>query len=64
MATTAKEFSKEELAEALRAINSTIMKCEKIRPKLAAGTPQHTLLTRRLEAFAIAVTLIKRELDR
>jgi len=54
---------KEELREALRAIESTIHKCEKALPKLKQGTPQHTLLSRRIKAFQIALSLIKRELQ-
>lgn len=52
------QFTKEELEEALRAIESTIGKCEKVKPKLKAGTAQHTLLVRRIKAFQIASTLI------
>ena len=55
-------FTKEELEEALRAIDSTISKCEKVQPKLKQGTSQHTLLIRRIKAFYIASELIKREL--
>ena len=51
-----------ELREALRAINSTISKCEKAQLKLTKGTPQHTLTKRRLEAFYIATALIEKEL--
>jgi hypothetical protein len=51
-------FTKEELEEALRAISSTISKCEKIEPKLNEGTSQHTLLVRRIRAFRIASALI------
>ena len=54
MATDAGPFSKQDLSEALRAIDSTISKCEKVRPKLKEGTPQHSLLTRRLKALHIA----------
>ena len=50
------------LREALRAINSTIGKCEKAMSKLNEGTPQHTLTKRRLEAYYIAVSLIENEL--
>lgn len=50
-----------ELLEALRAINSTIEKCEKAQLKLTEGTSQHTLMKRRLEAFYIAVSLIEKE---
>ena len=51
-----------ELQEALRAINSTISKCEKAFAKLAEGTSQHTLMKRRLAAFHIAVELIEKEM--
>lgn len=56
------EFTKADLEEALRAIVSTISKCEKVQPKLRQGTSQHTLLVRRIKALNIASTLIKREL--
>ncbi|HNW05332.1 MAG TPA: hypothetical protein PLP20_01225 [Oscillospiraceae bacterium] len=56
-------FTKEELKEALRAIASTIGKCEKVEPKLRPGTPQRTLLERRIKAFSIASALIERELS-
>jgi hypothetical protein len=55
-------FTKEELNEALRAIVSTIGKCEKVLPKLKAGTAQRTLLERRIKAFRIAAALIQKEL--
>jgi len=57
-----KAFTKEELEEALRAIESTISKCEKVQPKLKQGTSQYTLLIRRIQALNIASALIKREL--
>ncbi|MHB1314308.1 MAG: hypothetical protein ACYCX2_02335 [Christensenellales bacterium] len=56
------KFTKEDLEEALRAITSTISKCEKVQPKLKQGTSQHTLLGRRMKALYIASALIKREL--
>ncbi|CAH8707036.1 hypothetical protein M5W83_02790 [Paenibacillus thiaminolyticus] len=56
------KFTKDELEEALRAIDSTISKCEKVQPKLKPGTSQHTLLIRRIKALYIASALIKREL--
>jgi len=55
-------FTKEDLEEALRAITSTIGKCEKVQPRLKPGTSQHTLLVRRIKALYIASALIKREL--
>ena len=56
-------FSKEELEEALRAITSTISKCEKVQPKLKQGTSQHTLLIRRIKALQIATALIIQTLE-
>lgn len=56
-------FTKEELEEALRAIVSTISKCEKVQPKLKPGASQHTLLIRRIKALRIASSLITRELE-
>lgn len=55
-------YTKEDLEEALRAIESTISKCEKVQPKLKQGTSQHTLLIRRIKALRIASSLISREL--
>lgn len=56
-------YTKMELKEALRAIASTLSKCEKVLPKLKSGTSQHTLLTRRIKAFQIASELIEQELE-
>ncbi|MEL7624270.1 MAG: hypothetical protein AAGU12_11840 [Clostridiales bacterium] len=58
------DFTKEELKEAIRAIVSTIGKCEKVLPKLKEGTSQHTLLIRRIKAFRIAVALMEKELGK
>lgn len=57
------DYTEEELKEALRAIASTISKCEKVLPKLKQGTSQHTLLVRRIKAFNIASALITKELE-
>lgn len=56
-------FTKEDLEEALRAIVSTISKCEKVQPKLKPGSSQNTLLTRRIKALYIASALIEKELE-
>lgn len=56
-------YSEEEMKEAIRSIESTISKCEKVLPKLKQGTSQHTLLVRRIKAFQIASSLIKEKLD-
>ncbi len=57
------DFTKEELQEALRAIDSTIRKCEKVQPKLKEGTSSHTLLIRRIKALQISSALIKQKLE-
>ncbi len=56
-------YAKEELEEALRAIISTIYKCEKVMPKLKENSAQQTLLKRRIKALQISVDLIERELS-
>lgn len=58
-----KAFSRDELSEALRALHSTTAKCQKALTKLSDGTPQHTLVKRRISAFLIAAQLIERELS-
>ncbi len=63
MAPSAEAFTEHELTEALRAITSTISKCEKVLPKLKSGTSPHTLLVRRIKALQVSTTLIQRELD-
>lgn len=64
VAADGERYSEQDLTEALRAILSTISKCEKVRPKLAPGSSQHTLLVRRIKAFTLAADLIQRELER
>ena len=54
-------YSKESLEKAVEAFASVLARVESVLPKFAAGTPQHTLATRRLKAFAIAQELIRRE---
>ena len=56
-------YAREELEEALRAIVSTINKCEKALPKLKENSAQQTLLKRRIKALQISVDLINRELS-
>lgn len=62
MAAAGDEFTRAELTEALRAITSTISKCEKVQPKLRPGSSSYTLLVRRIRALQIAAALIAREL--
>lgn len=52
------KYSQEELVEVLQVINSTINQCEKIHPKFAEGTAQHTLLKNRIKALYISKALI------
>lgn len=51
-------FSKEELADALRVVGSSISRCEKMQPKFAEGTSQHSLLKNRIRALYISKALI------
>ena len=62
MAIALDKLQPHDLEEALRALSSTIAKCVKVKPKLTRGTPQHTLLVRRIRALRIAAALIEREL--
>lgn len=55
------KYTKEELVEALKVVSSTISKCEKIHPKFAEGTSQHTLLKNRIKAMYISKLLITDE---
>lgn len=57
------DYTKEELDEALRALESMISKCEKVQPKLKQGTSQYTLLERRIKALQIAASLIKQAME-
>ena len=59
----AMRYTREELAEARRSIDSTLRKCEKALEKLRPGTSPHTLTVRRIRAFRIALALIDREMD-
>lgn len=55
------QYTKEELIEALGVVSSTISNCEKIQPKFAEGTSQHTLLKNRIKALYISKALITDE---
>ena len=59
---TQSDFTQDELSEALRAIESTVGKCEKAYIKLTEGTSQHTLMKRRLAVFNISKMLIEQEM--
>ncbi len=51
-------FEKNELADALQVVMSTIGNCEKMQPKFAEGTSQATLLKNRIKAMYISKALI------
>ena len=51
-------YTNDALSDALKAIASANVRVEKILPKFAPGTPQHTLAVRRIRAFDIATELI------
>jgi hypothetical protein len=52
------KYTREEMAEALKVVFSTISSCEKMQPKFAEGTSQHTLLKNRTKALYISKLLI------
>ena len=56
-------FTAAERLQAEAAFASMVARVEKIMPKFAAGTPQHTLAVRRIRAFEIAGELIKQQLE-
>jgi len=51
-------YTKNELEEALQIVSSTISRCEKMQPKFAEGTSQHTLLKNRIKALYISKALM------
>lgn len=59
----APDFSKEEMQQAAKTFSAFFARVEKVLPKFAAGTPQHTLAKRRLSAFEIANLLIRAAIE-
>ncbi len=61
-----RKYTKDEVSHALQVVLSTISKCEKIHPKVAEGTSQHTLLKNRIKVMYISEALITedREIER
>jgi len=55
------KFTKEEMADAVLIVSSTLSKCERIQPKFAEKTSQYSLLTNRIKALVIANLLLKGE---
>ena len=56
-------YSNKELKEALRALLSLWTKCEKAQTTLTEGSPQRSLMCRRVKALGIAIALVQRELE-
>ncbi|MFL0268052.1 hypothetical protein [Candidatus Clostridium radicumherbarum] len=56
-------YSQEKLQSAIKIISSTINNCEKIQPKFAEGTSQHSLLRNRISALKISKCLLERDAD-
>lgn len=56
-----KKYTGEEFKEAMQVISSTISNCEKMHPKFAEGTSQHTLLKNRIKSLYISKSLIMEE---
>lgn len=52
------KYTSKELQEALHVVSSTINKCEKMQPKFAKGTAQHSLLKNRIKALYISKLFI------
>jgi hypothetical protein len=58
------EYSRDELEEALQIISSVISKCEKMQPKFAEGTSQHTRFKNMIKAMYISKSLITDEISK
>ena len=56
------ELQKIKLEATLKEVTSAVKRCEKIQPKFAEGTPQHSLLKNRIKALRIAESLMERKL--
>lgn len=51
-------YTQQELAQTLCVVSSVIGNCEKVQPKFAEGSPQHTLLKNRLQALYTVRSLL------
>lgn len=54
-------FSQQQINNTLKIIESTIVNCEKIQPKLKEGTPSYSLSKNRLHALYISRALLMNE---
>ncbi len=57
------EYSRQELEDALRAVESITAKCGKALIGQKEGSPQRALLTRRIKAMRISTFLIEKEME-
>ncbi|OJV65605.1 MAG: hypothetical protein BGO41_07120 [Clostridiales bacterium 38-18] len=57
------KYTSENLLEALKVVDSTISKCEKMQPKFSEGTSQHSLLKNRIKSLYISKALITDKCD-
>lgn len=51
-------MTEQEQADTLKVVTSVIARCERVWPKFALGTSQHTLLKNRIQAMKIAEALL------
>lgn len=56
------EFTRDDLAQAHRALTSVLHKCEKCQDRMIEYKPQATLLKNRIAALRIALALIEKEM--
>lgn len=56
-------YSQEKLQSAIKTISAAITNCEKMQPKFAEGTSQHSLLRNRIKALKISKCLLERNIE-
>ena len=52
------QYTDKQIEDTLNLIDSTILNCEKIQPKLKEGTPQFSLTRNRIKALYISKALV------
>ena len=52
------KYTDKQIEDTLKLIDSTILNCEKIQPKLKEGTPQFSLTRNRIKALYISKALV------
>lgn len=57
------DVDRTDLMEAIKQVTSIISKCEKALLNQRVGSPQHTLLTRRIRAMQISKDLMQERLS-